>query len=99
MQNLGMVSLRSSSARLNSVPSRFFNPINKPASLQTRRIACMNTASASSSATDSCAVLPNSLASAITIGTATSTHDTVWPATVWLAAPVGSSWPVLLPTG
>ena len=76
MHTFGIVSLWASSSAVIGRPPAPFNPIRRPASTHTARSAAMKSRSASSASIFSCAVLPKSAARAITIGTATSTHET-----------------------
>ena len=78
MQTFGIVSLCASSSAVIARPPAPFSAMRSPASTHTVRSAAMKSRSASSCLDRfSCAVLPKSAARAITIGTATSTQDTV----------------------
>ena len=77
MQTFGIVSLLASSSAVIGLPPLPFRPIFRPASIQSVFSAEKKTSSLRRSLTGSVPVLPNSDARAITIGTATSTQDTV----------------------
>src|SRR5665647_2276903 len=98
MQTFGIVSLLASSSAVIGRPL-VVRPILRPASIQSFFSAEKNTSSLRKSFGDSVPVLPNSAARAITIGTATSTQDTVKSPKRSEALPVGSALPVFAPTG